>query len=291
MQGFVFDVVCGGVVWCVVESCSTHTTLNEYRYGVKNERMREMRDRELRVPVIIHSMHLETTVIHHLVFYKFNCEGMMPLLLTFAKVFFQWILALLCCMIVLHRCGSFLHRQIRRRQQQLSPSIPSSTNTTTTRTKHQSTTTSQNNNNNNNKNEIVLAFFHPYCTGGGGGERVVWKMIQVLGEMIPPPRSSEIRNDHDTLQHKYHSHRNNNNNNNKATTIVSFHSTILIYTIDPPTVTYSEGTPLLSRISHWGICVCVCVLPLHSISTPLIIFFCFVLRGCSIPFPFTHLFF
>ena len=240
-------------MWCVVESCSTHTTLNEYRYGVKNERMREMRDRELRVPVIIHSMHLETTVIHHLVFYKFNCEGMMPLLLTFAKVFFQWILALLCCMIVLHRCGSFLHRQIRRRQ--LSPSIPSvSTNTTTTRTKHQSTTTTSHNN--NNKNEIVLAFFHPYCTGGGGGERVLWKMIQVLGEMIP--RSSEIRKDHDTLlsPHKSHSHR---NNNNKATTIVSFHSTILIYTIDPPTVTYSEGTPLLSRISYWGICVCVCV--------------------------------
>ena len=200
-------------------------------------------------------------VCNHLVFTIYY-EGMMPLLLTFANVFFQWIFALLCCMIVLHRCGSFLHRQIRRRQ--LSPSIPSvSTNTTTTRTKHQSTTTTSHNN--NNKNEIVLAFFHPYCTGGGGGERVLWKMIQVLGEMIPP-RSS---------------HR---NNNNKATaTIVSFHSTILIYTIDPPTVTYSEGTPLLSRISYWGIvCVCVCyhsTLYLHRSS------FCFfVLRGCPIPF-------
>ena len=192
----------------------------------------------------------------------------MPLLLTFANVFFQWIFALLCCMIVLHRCGSFLHRQIRRRQQQLSPSIPFSTNTTTTRTKHPSTTTTTSH---NNKNEIVLAFFHPYCTGGGGGERVLWKMIQVLGEMIPP-RSS---------------HR--NHNNKATTTIVSFHSTILIYTIDPPTVTYSEGTPLLSRISHWRICVCVCVTNPLYISTLLIFLFCFVLRGCSIPFPFTHL--
>jgi len=30
---------------------------------------------------------------------------------------------------------------------------------------------------------VVVAFFHPRCTGGGGGERVLWKMVQVLGEL------------------------------------------------------------------------------------------------------------
>jgi hypothetical protein len=29
----------------------------------------------------------------------------------------------------------------------------------------------------------VVAFFHPYCSSGGGGERVLWKMIQVLGDL------------------------------------------------------------------------------------------------------------
>jgi hypothetical protein len=29
----------------------------------------------------------------------------------------------------------------------------------------------------------LVAFFHPYCSSGGGGERVLWKMIQVLGDL------------------------------------------------------------------------------------------------------------
>jgi hypothetical protein len=29
----------------------------------------------------------------------------------------------------------------------------------------------------------VIAFFHPHCFAGGGGERVLWKAIQVLGEL------------------------------------------------------------------------------------------------------------
>jgi ALG11 mannosyltransferase N-terminus len=30
----------------------------------------------------------------------------------------------------------------------------------------------------------VIAFFHPYCSSGGGGERVLWKAIQVLGDLV-----------------------------------------------------------------------------------------------------------
>ena len=29
----------------------------------------------------------------------------------------------------------------------------------------------------------VVAFFHPYCSAGGGGERVLWKAVQVLGDL------------------------------------------------------------------------------------------------------------
>jgi alpha-1,2-mannosyltransferase len=33
------------------------------------------------------------------------------------------------------------------------------------------------------KGRAVVAFFHPHCSAGGGGERVLWKAIQVLGEL------------------------------------------------------------------------------------------------------------
>lgn len=29
----------------------------------------------------------------------------------------------------------------------------------------------------------VVGFFHPFCSAGGGGERVLWKAIQVLGDL------------------------------------------------------------------------------------------------------------
>jgi alpha-1,2-mannosyltransferase len=29
----------------------------------------------------------------------------------------------------------------------------------------------------------VVAFFHPHCSAGGGGERVLWKAVQVLGDL------------------------------------------------------------------------------------------------------------
>ena len=31
--------------------------------------------------------------------------------------------------------------------------------------------------------ERVIAFFHPYCSSGGGGERVLWAIVQALGEI------------------------------------------------------------------------------------------------------------
>ena len=34
-----------------------------------------------------------------------------------------------------------------------------------------------------NEGTYTLAFFHPYCSSGGGGERVLWKIVQALGEI------------------------------------------------------------------------------------------------------------
>mmetsp|Transcript_5186 Transcript_5186/g.7307 ORF Transcript_5186/g.7307 Transcript_5186/m.7307 type:complete len:321 (-) Transcript_5186:466-1428(-) len=56
-------------------------------------------------------------------------------------------------------------------------------------------------------NAKVVAFFHPHCSAGGGGERVLWKAVQVLGEI------------HD-----------------KGT----FNLHIVIYTIDPPSDNYQK---------------------------------------------------
>jgi ALG11 mannosyltransferase N-terminus len=53
----------------------------------------------------------------------------------------------------------------------------------------------------------VIAFFHPFCASGGGGERVLWAIIQALGEI-----------DKDGLPIK-----------------------VLIYTIDPCTAQYRKG--------------------------------------------------
>jgi hypothetical protein len=33
------------------------------------------------------------------------------------------------------------------------------------------------------KRARVVGFFHPFCSAGGGGERVLWKAIQVLGDL------------------------------------------------------------------------------------------------------------
>ena len=35
-----------------------------------------------------------------------------------------------------------------------------------------------------NNNTVVIGFFHPNCSSGGGGERVLWKIIQALSDLI-----------------------------------------------------------------------------------------------------------
>ena len=55
--------------------------------------------------------------------------------------------------------------------------------------------------------ERTIAFFHPYCSSGGGGERVLWAILQVLGEI-----------DQQGLP-----------------------INVLIYTVDPPSETYRKG--------------------------------------------------
>jgi ALG11 mannosyltransferase N-terminus len=117
--------------------------------------------------------------------------GMMilfPFLLLYRLI---WILSALTLVTLLtligwHRTYSFL----RRRRQRQPP-------TTTT------------------NGMMHIAFFHPYCTGGGGGERVLWKMIQVLGNFVDRASSSSS----------------------------SFiHPTIIIYTTDVPSISYQQGT-------------------------------------------------
>jgi hypothetical protein len=53
----------------------------------------------------------------------------------------------------------------------------------------------------------VIAFFHPYCAAGGGGERVLWKIIEVLGGLYEQ----------------------------------GFDMEVIIYTIDPPSSSYKDG--------------------------------------------------
>ena len=135
------------------------------------------------------------------------------------RALLQWIVVSVCVILMFHRGCSALRRWQRRQQQQRrSPKSPT-------------------NHNHNHTKEVVIAFFHPYCTGGGGGERVLWKMIQVLGDqlMIPTPTSipsSAVtkRHDNDTKQQQQ-----------QQPPVLSFHPTIVIYTIDAPTATYVQG--------------------------------------------------
>lgn len=61
----------------------------------------------------------------------------------------------------------------------------------------------------------VIAFFHPYCSAGGGGERVLWKIIEVLGDLYAQGFALEV----------------------------------LIYTVDPPSQAYKDGTFLVCGYS------------------------------------------
>jgi hypothetical protein len=76
----------------------------------------------------------------------------------------------------------------------------------------------------------MIAFFHPHCSAGGGGERVLWKAIQVLGEL-----------------HEQ-----------------GFPLSAVIYTIDEPKASYKKGVYLsvvhmrsccTVQSSHFGVCL------------------------------------
>ncbi len=144
--------------------------------------------------------------------------------LSAVRELFQWIVVSLCVILVFHRGCSAASRFRRRRRR----SPPSPTHT----------------------KEVVIAFFHPYCTGGGGGERVLWKMIQVLGDQLMTiPSNVTKRSNDDTKQQQ------------QPTPVLSFHPTIIIYTIDTPTVTYVQGmfvcsSLTLSRHSLAHLCCC-----------------------------------
>jgi ALG11 mannosyltransferase N-terminus len=56
--------------------------------------------------------------------------------------------------------------------------------------------------------ERILAFFHPHCAAAGGGERVLWAILQALGEI--DQQGLPIQK-------------------------------VVIYTIDPPSQTYKNG--------------------------------------------------
>lgn len=64
----------------------------------------------------------------------------------------------------------------------------------------------------------VVAFFHPFCSAGGGGERVLWKAIQVLGDLHDKGLPLEV----------------------------------VIYTIDAPKESYKKGTRLCGCVSLRG---------------------------------------
>jgi hypothetical protein len=62
-------------------------------------------------------------------------------------------------------------------------------------------------------NTTIVAFFHPYCAGGGGGERVLWKAMEVLGDLAGSTHEGS------------------------ATPLLE----VVIYTIDSPTLHYQQG--------------------------------------------------
>lgn len=62
-----------------------------------------------------------------------------------------------------------------------------------------------------------IAFFHPHCSAGGGGERVLWKMVQVLGNLME--RGLPL-------------------------------DQVIIYTVDRPTVSYAAGMDKQTTSTH-----------------------------------------
>jgi ALG11 mannosyltransferase N-terminus len=115
-----------------------------------------------------------------------NTMLLLLLLWNSTKLVVSFMLIICILFIIWHRVSSLLHRRLR----------------------HHTNDTMY-----TNRNGKVIAFFHPYCTGGGGGERVLWKMIQVLGNII-------------------------DDGENKKSVV--YNHNIIIYTIDPPSSSYIQ---------------------------------------------------
>ena len=69
----------------------------------------------------------------------------------------------------------------------------------------------------------IVAFFHPHCSGGGGGERVLWKALQVLGDMAEQQQSSSSSSSDKQQQQQ-----------------PPLIQRVMVYTIDPPTPHYAR---------------------------------------------------
>jgi mannitol-specific phosphotransferase system IIBC component len=70
----------------------------------------------------------------------------------------------------------------------------------------------------------TVAFFHPHCSSGGGGERVLWKIVEALGEM----KEDASKDKKSTIADE--AVRNNCRN-----------LSVVIYTVDEPSATYGKG--------------------------------------------------
>ena len=103
---------------------------------------------------------------------------------------------------------------------------------------------------NDGDNSFVIGFFHPHCSSGGGGERVLWKAIEVLGELKEGRFGRQQTNripttiDGDCW--------------NNCKNIV-----VVIYTVDEPSATYEKD--LLTHVRERFSITIPKSLPLHFV--------------------------
>jgi ALG11 mannosyltransferase N-terminus len=177
--------------------------------------------------------------------YNIQCETptanmellqLLPLLWRSMKAISLGISIAICVFIVYHRWYCYLHRRHHRRNANRTRTISSmKSNEHVSKQQHQQRQQSV------SKSKLVqpktIAFFHPYCTGGGGGERVLWKMIQVLGCM---QQQQQQEQEQQSVQQQQQQPSKVTRTATRTTNV--YDTTIILYTIDPPTLTYTKGT-------------------------------------------------
>ena len=117
---------------------------------------------------------------------------------------------------------------------------------------------SSNNNNNTkrrpNEGTYTIAFFHPYCSSGGGGERVLWKIIQALGQM---KEDACQQDDSDGKKRPSNSSRSRQSRSKYDKEVKGFiggnceNLSVVIYTVDEPTENYHSGW-------YFSVYICIC---------------------------------